>query len=154
MQRIAVIGLGNPDRADDAVGILVVRALRGRTPPDVALLEDKDGPLFVLEQFGKFDALILVDAVRSGAAAGTVQCFNGRQIPPSVRARAVSSHTLCVHDVLGLGEALGTLPEVVWVVGIEAARFEPGAPPSPEMERAVEVAAEAVLEQIGRISHE
>jgi hydrogenase maturation protease len=149
-RRIGVFGLGNPDRGDDAVGILVVRALGGRAPTGVALLEDGD-PLSILEQWEKFDAAILVDAVRSGSPAGTVQVFDGRQLPSTVRAGLVSTHGLSVRDVIGLGEALGTLPAIVRVVGIEAAGFEPGAEPAPEMERAVAEAAGVVLEQIGLI---
>jgi len=151
-RRRGVIGLGNPDRGDDAIGILVLRALRGRVPEDVALLEDTGAPLFVLEQFQKFDALILVDAVRSGSPPGAVTCFDGRYIPQDVRARSVSSHGMCVHDALGLGDALGLLPEIVRVVGIEAADFTPGAPMSGETERAVPAAVEAVLREIAAIT--
>jgi hydrogenase maturation protease len=151
-RRRGVIGLGNPDRGDDIVGILVIRALRGRVPEDVALLEDSGAPLFVLEQFQKFDALILVDAVRSGSPPSAVHCFDGRQIPPGVRARTISSHGMCVHDALGLGEALGLLPEIVRVVGIEAADFTPGAPMTAETERAVPAAVEAVLREIAAIA--
>jgi hydrogenase maturation protease len=122
-------------------------------PPDVALLEDGD-PLSILGQWEKFDAVILVDAVRSGSPVGTVQVFDGRQLPSTVRAGLVSTHGLGLREAISLGETLGTLPEMVRVVGIEAAEFEPGAPPGPEVERAVAEAVEAVLEQIGLIGHE
>ena len=147
-RRRGVIGLGNPDRGDDSVGILVVRALRGRVPEDVALLDDTGAPLFVLEQFQNFDVLILVDAVRSGSPPGTIHCFDGHEIPPGVRARNFSSHGMCVHDALGLGEALGLLPEIVRVVGIEADQFEFGVSPTPEIQAAIEPAAAMVIEQL------
>ena len=151
-RRRGVIGLGNPDRGDDALGILVIRALRGRVPEDVALLEDTGAPLFVLEQFQQFDALILVDAVRSGSPPGTLHCFDGREIPPGVRARSFSSHGMCVHDALGLGEALGLLPKIVRVVGVEAIEFTFGAPISPEIESGIRSAVEAVLREIAKIT--
>jgi hydrogenase maturation protease len=153
-RRIGIIGLGNPDRGDDAVGILVVRALGGRVPPEVALVVGHGDPLSILEQWEKFDAVILVDAVCSGSPPGTVQVFDGRRLPPTVRNGLVSTHGLSVRDVISLGEALGTLPETVRVVGIEAAGFEPGTPPAPEVQRAVAEAVDAVLEQIGLIGHE
>jgi len=151
-RRRGVIGLGNPDRGDDAIGILVIRALRGRVPEDVALLEDTGAPLFVLEQFRKFDALVLVDAVRSGSPPGALHCFDGREIPVGVRARSFSSHGMCVHDALGLGEALGLLPEIVRVVGVEADQFEFGAQLTPEIEAAIEPAAAMVIEQLRDIA--
>lgn len=135
------------------MGVLVVRSLVGRMPSDVALVEDGD-PLSVLEEWEKFDAVILVDAVRSGSPAGTVQVFDGRRLPSTVRAGLVSTHGLGVRDVIGLGEALGTLPEIVRVVGIEAAEFEPGAALAPEVVRAVAEAVEVVREQIVLIGHE
>jgi len=152
-RRRGVIGLGNPDRGDDAVGVRVVRALRGRTPEDVTLLEGTQAPLFVFEQLDKFDTLILVDAVRSDARAGTVYCFDGREIPANIRANAISSHGLSVHDAIGLGEALGRLPEVVKVVGIEAAGFDFGAAPSSEVTAAIDAAVRTVLELI-RVTEE
>ena len=150
MRRIAVIGLGNPDRGDDAIGILVVRTLRERISPDVTILED-GSPVDVLQHWEKFDAVILVDAVCSGSPAGTIQVFDGLHLPSHVRPGTVSSHGFCVQDVIRLGDALGTLPGIVQVVGIEAARFNPGEKPGPEVNAAIEEAVEAVLEQIRRI---
>ena len=151
MRRIAVFGVGSTDRGDDAAGVLVVRALAGRVPPDVELIESGD-PVSILAKWEKLDAVILVDAVRSGSCPGTVQVFDGLQLPPTLRASVVSSHGFCVRDVIDLGRALGTLPRAVCVVGVEAAEFSPGAPPIPEVERAVVEAAGVVLEQIRLIS--
>jgi hydrogenase maturation protease len=150
VRHIGVIGLGNPNRGDDGVGILVARALRGRVTSDVELVENGD-PLSILEKWEKFDAVILVDAVRSLSPPGTVQVFDGRKLPPTVRAGPLSTHGYGMREVIDLGEALGTLPKIVRVVGIEAAQFQPGAQPIPEMERAVAEAASVVLEQIGLI---
>lgn len=144
---IAVIGLGNPGRADEAVGIRVVRALSGRVPPDVVLLEDGD-PLTVLEHWEKFGTVILVDAVRSGSPLGTVQVFDGRCLPPLVRAGILSSHGRSMREIIGVGEALGTLSQVVRVIGIEGPEFRPDMPLTPEVEVSVPAAVEAVLAQI------
>ena len=150
-ERVAVIGLGNTDRADDAAGILAVRALGGRVPEHVTLMEGVD-PVAILDQWEKFDAAILVDAVRSGASPGTVHTFDGRSLPSHVRPHVVTLHGFHVRDVIALGEVLGRLPRVVRVVGIEAAEFTPGAPPDTAVERAVEEAAQRIMEQIALIA--
>jgi hydrogenase maturation protease len=144
---IAVIGLGDPDHADLAVGIQVVRALSGRVPPDVVLLEDGD-PLTVLEQWEKFGTVILVDVVRSGSPLGTVQVFDGRHLPPLVRAGILASHGFSMREIIGVGEALGTLSKTVRVIGIEGPEFSPGLPLAPEVEVSVAAAVDAVLGQI------
>ena len=147
---IAVIGLGDPSRADQAVGIQVVRALRGRVPPDVVLLEDGD-PLTVLEQWEKFGTVILVDAVRSGSPLGTVQVFDGRHLPPLVRAGILARHAFSMREIIGVGEALGTLSQVVRVIGIEGPEFRPGLPLTPEVEMSVPAAVKVVVEQIALV---
>jgi len=147
---IAVIGLGNPDLADEAVGIRVVRALGGRVPPDVVLLEDGD-PVTMLKEWEKFSIVILVDTVRSGSALGTVQVFDGRHLPPLVRAGILSSHGFSMREIIGVGEALGTLSQTVRVVGIEGADFTGGLPPAQVMERSVAEAVKVVLEQIALV---
>ena len=147
---IAVIGLGDPSRPDQAVGIRVVRALRGRVPPDVILLEDGD-PLTMLEQWEKFGTVILVDAVRSGSPLGTVQVFDGRHLPPLVRAGILASHGFSMREIIGVGEALGTLSQVVRVIGIEDPEFRPGLPLAPEVEVSVPAALKVVLEQIALV---
>ena len=144
---IAVIGLGNPDRADQAVGIQVVRALSGLVPPDVVLVEDGD-PLTMLEQWEKFGTVILVDLVRSGSPLGTVQVFDGRHLPPLVRAGILAAHGFSMREIIGVGEALGTLSQTVRVIGIEGSDFTAGLPPAPVLERSVAEAVKVVLEQI------
>jgi hydrogenase maturation protease len=147
---IAVIGLGDPGDAGQAVGILVVRALSGRVPPDVVLLEDGD-PVTMLKEWEKFSIVILIDTVRSGSPLGTVQVFDGRCLPPLVRAGILSSHGFSMREIIGVGEALGTLSQTVRVIGIEGADFLAGLPPAQVMERSVAEAVKVVLEQIALV---
>ena len=141
VKSIAVIGLGDPDRPAEAVGILVVRALAGRIPQGVTLLEDGD-PVSFLEYWEKFEALILVDAVRSGSPPGTVQVFDGRHLPPLVRSGVVSMRGYGVREIIELGEALAVLSKTVQVVGVEVPALE------------TEPAVQAVLAQIALIGNQ
>jgi hydrogenase maturation protease len=135
VKRIVVVGLGDPERAHEAVGIQVVRALGGRIPSDVTVLEDGD-PLFMLEKWSQFDVVILVDAVRAGSPAGTVQVFDGRRLPHLVRAGVISMHGYGTRDIIDVGEILGALSKTVRVVGVEL--------PMLDMEPAVQT----VLDQV------
>ncbi|MGA8248276.1 MAG: hypothetical protein WB797_15335, partial [Nocardioides sp.] len=59
-----VVGLGQPDRGDDAVGPEVARAVATRGLPGVRVLERED-PADLLDTWRGHDLVVLVDAVRS-----------------------------------------------------------------------------------------
>ena len=142
-----VIGVGNPDRGDDGAGVAVARRLRDLARPGVEVLESGGDALSVLGAVRGAGRVILVDAIRSGAAPGSVRRIGGDADLLSSALRAGSSHDLGPAEALGLARALGELPERVEVIGIEGADFAPGAGLSPEVERAVdEVARQIRLE--------
>jgi hydrogenase maturation protease len=124
-----VLGLGTDLRGDDAAGLEVARRLgpRGRTVTPGALLEAWAGA----------GDVVLVDAVQTGAAPGTVHRIDlvaGRvPAPPQPR----SSHLVGILDMVELARALGRLPARVELVGIEGRSFDLLQPLSAEVERAV-----------------
>jgi len=56
-----------------------------------------------------------------------------------------------MREIIGVGEALGTLSQTVRVIGIEGADFTAGLPPAPVLERSVAEAVKVVLEQIALV---
>ena len=121
-RRTLVLGLGNPLLCDDAVGLYVARWLRDalKAVPGVEVAEDYCGGLRLMERLIGFDRAIIVDARRSGAAAGAVVLLP---------ALALTEHCACIHDVdlstaLELGRRSGAaLPSLgdIRVVAVEAA---------------------------------
>ena len=82
---------------------------------------------------------MVVDAVRSGAAPGTVHRFDvgSGPLPAALRSSA-STHLLGLAEALELARALGRLPARVTVYGIEAERFDTGAPVTPRVAAAID----------------
>jgi hydrogenase maturation protease len=72
-------------------------------------------------------AVILVDAVLTGAAPGTVHRFDASEHALPALTGAASSHDLGLAEALELARALGSLPPQVIVLGIEGDDFGPGA---------------------------
>jgi hydrogenase maturation protease len=136
-----VIGYGNSWRGDDAAGLVVARRLRESAPPGLRVLEREGEPLDLLEVWADAEEAIVVDAVRSGAAAGTIHRIEATERPLPVESFNASSHLVGMVDAVELARALGRLPDRLLVLGIEGRRFETGAPLSPEVERAVETLA-------------
>ncbi len=139
--RRMVIGLGNPDRGDDAAGPACLAALRGRLPPDVELIESDGEPVGLLTLLGDATEAYLIDACISGAAAGTVRRLEPATDTLPAWAAPPSSHGLGVAETLELARALGELPRRCVVYAIEGLRYEVGAPLSAPVRSAVAAVA-------------
>jgi hydrogenase maturation protease len=143
---LRIVGLGNALRGDDAVGLVVVRRLRELLPA-ADVIERSGEPADLLETLGDgVEAVVLVDAVSSGAPPGEVHRLDASEVALPFAASA-STHGLGLAETIELGRALGRLPARLLVYGIEGRAFELGAPLSPEVARAA-VAVAAELRQL------
>jgi hydrogenase maturation protease len=117
-----ILGLGNPLVSDDSVGLRVAAELRkllaGR--PEVTVAEDYWGGLRLMEQMVGYERAIVIDAIQTGAAAGTLHHLGPGDIPTQ---RSASSHDMNLPTALVFGRQAGLdLPEDrnILLVGIEA----------------------------------
>jgi hydrogenase maturation protease len=149
-----VIGVGNPDRGDDAVGLHVARRLAGLGLPGVAVEEAGGDTLALLERWAGAARVVLVDAAaplaRLGAAAPLARPGRIHRLEPLAgplpRDLALgSTHAFGLAEAVELARALGRLPRRMTIYAIEAASFAPGAALSPAV-------AAAVDELAGRIA--
>lgn len=144
--RAAVAVLGSRWRGDDAVGPLVGDRLRER---GVEVVDCGDEPTRLIERIDGLDLVVVVDAVRSHAAPGTVHVVHGEAEGALPRDPGLAStHALAVTDALALAEALGRAPRRVVLVGVEGRAFGMGDPLTPEVEAALDAAAETVITTI------
>ncbi len=141
-----VIGLGNPDRGDDAVGVHVARRVAAER--DIRVLE-LDDPSQALDAWAAADTVVVADAVSSGGEPGDIHVIDAlaRTLPTGSWASG-GTHALGLAAVVELGRALGRLPRRLVLVGVEAAGFDHGAPLSAAVAAAVPDATRAVLAAI------
>lgn len=143
-----VIGVGNAYRGDDAAGIVVARRVRELASPKVRVLEEEGEPTDLMESWADTTRVVLVDAVVSGAPAGTVHRFEPALRPLPVQLFRYSTHAFSVAEVIELARALDRLPTGLVLYGIEGRSFGAGAGLSPEIEAIVEEVALRVLAEI------
>lgn len=129
--RRIVLGIGNPDRGDDAAGRRVARLLRRMLPDDVEVAEQDGEATALLARLDGAAAAYLVDACASGAPAGTVRRFDAGAAPLPQAAFGVSTHGFGLAEAVELARSLGQLPKRCIVYAIEGQSFELGAPLSP-----------------------
>ena len=148
-QRTLIIGLGNEYRRDDAVGLVVARRLREAAPESVRVLEESGEGAGLMESWQGADAVILIDAVHSGAKPGTLHRLDAHAQPIAKKFFRVSTHAFGVAEAVELARALGRLPPRLIVYGVEGKSFEAGVGLSPEVEAAVQAVVERVLGELG-----
>ena len=146
--RVLVLGVGNPDRGDDAAGLQVVRRLRAAVPGDVRVREMGLDGMAMLDAWEDAESVVIVDAMQSGLAPGTVERFDATREPMPSRRFGASTHAFSVAEAVEMGRALGRLPARVVVIGIEGKCFDPGAGLSPEVEQGLDRAVDRVLREL------
>jgi hydrogenase maturation protease len=125
-----VIGVGNAACGDDAAGLLAARRLGG--------VELEGDPSALLDLFDGVDEAVVIDAVRSGAAPGTVHRLDVGAAPVTAMPRGASTHLLGLAEALELARVLGRLPRRATVYGIEGTRFAVGDTVSPAVTAAID----------------
>ncbi len=146
--RRVVVAIGNAYRRDDGAGLAVADRLRGRIPGGVELVSCEQEPSRLIDACDGAAAMLIVDAVESGAVPGTLHRFDASTQPVPERLFRSSTHAFGVGEAIELGRALGRLPARVIVYGIEGAAFEAGEGLSEPVAAAVEQAAAAVLADV------
>lgn len=150
-RRTIVLGVGNRLRGDDGAGPEVVRRLQPLAPAGVVVEECAGDAGTLIERWSANDTVMLVDAVRSGAAPGTLHRRLAGDAALAADEDRGSTHGMGVAEAIALSRALGRLPRTLILFGIEAGGFELGAGLSPEVEEAVERTARAVLRELERL---
>ena len=159
--RALVVGLGSVDHGDDAVGPAVARlvaalmgaevAERSLSGPatDVHVLVHAD-PTALIDLMPGWDLVVVINAMSADVPVGTVQVLAIGAGPGAlpVRTGPTGTHDLGLTGVLALAAVLDRLPDRLRVVGVQAASFEPGAPMSAAVQRAVPAAVDAVLAEL------
>ena len=139
-----VVGVGNPLRGDDAVGLAVARLARARLAA-AHVVESEGEPTRLLDLWEGATRAVVVDAALGTGAPGTVTTIDvgDERLPPAFF--RASTHHVSLGEVVELARALGRLPEVTLVVAVEGDCFETGAPLSPAVEQALPRAVEEVV---------
>ena len=147
-RRIIVIGIGNPDRGDDAAGRAVARWLHGKLPPAVEIVEHDGEASTLLACIKGAATACLIDACASAAPAGTIRRFDVGATPLPQGTFNVSTHGLGLPEAVELARALGQLPARCIVYAIEGGAFELGAPLSPPVATAIAEVGNRVRDEI------
>ena len=144
MSQILVIGVGNPNRGDDALGLEAALRLAARALPGVRVTHCSGDAALLLSAWEGAQRVILVDAAQTGAAPGTIRRLEAQRGPLPAALLHASTHSLGVVEAVELARALGRLPASLTVYAVEGAHFGHGG----RLSLAVEAVLGEVVEQV------
>ncbi|UCD11696.1 MAG: hydrogenase maturation protease [Nitrospinaceae bacterium] len=147
-----LIGIGHPYRGDDQAGLRVARRLKAHADAGLEIVEHTGEAAGLMALFEGRDSVILVDAVSSGQAPGSLLRFDAARNPLPAGCFGTSTHYLGVAEAIEWARALGRLPQVVQVYGIEGVNFSPGGALSKQVEEAVDRLVREILSERGAIA--
>jgi len=144
---ILVLGLGNMLLSDDGVGPALLEQLansEGRWSGQVEFLDGGTQGLALLGHLSGRRALIIVDALKMGAAPGTVHRLTLPELREVSPGRANSGHESNAGELLAAAQLLDELPDQLFVVGVEPGKITTGIGLSPAVREALPAAADQV----------
>ena len=149
---IVIIGMGNPLRRDDGIGWSVARQLEALVQPGVEVRIHRGG-LGLMDTWKGASVVVVIDAVSSGAPAGTLSRFDASTRPlPQHLGTTCSTHDFGLNEAVELARAMDQLPSRFIVIGVEGADFTPGSGLSPAVAGAIEKTVEAVLQELSPLT--
>ncbi len=144
-----MIGIGNDLRQDDGVGLEVARRLKPYSNECVDILEHGGEATSLLDTWADIPRVVLVDAVRSGAAAGAILRVDVHGGGFRQEHAWYSSHSLGLADAVALGRRLNRLPPSLVIFGIEGRRFGFGPELSAETTDAALLLVDRLVRELG-----
>ena len=131
-ERVAVLGIGNPLRRDDAVGLEIVKMLKGRVPRKVRLLECETVPENFTREIREFSPthVLMIDAAQLGAEPG-----EARLVPPErILGMVLSTHAIPLSLLTEVIKQ--SIDAEVMILGVQPKEIEFGEGLTPELRRA------------------
>ncbi len=144
-----IIGLGNPLRGDDGIGVRVIEELKTQTLPSNAQVVDGGTQgLGLVNLMEGWTRVILVDAADVGQAPGQFKRFLLDEAQLLGNSRHLSIHAAGLRDALLLAQALEILPPEVIIFGIQPRQLDWDSNLSPEIEAILPNLVDAVLNEV------
>ena len=143
-----LIGIGNPFRRDDGVGVKVAEALAAAQIPDCTIRILSGEGAALMECWNGSDRVIVVDAARTGSNPGRIHELDAARRRIASDFFHYSSHAFGLAEAIEMSRALKQLPESMIVFGIEGADFSEGMGLSPAVETAAEITTARIREYL------
>jgi hydrogenase maturation protease len=149
---LLVLGLGNVLLEDDGAGAAAVARLLDQYEPPAGVRVFDGGTLglALLPYLESADTVVLVDAVRTDDAPGSLVRLTGDDVAPAVATR-LSPHQVGVADLLDSARWIGRYPRQVILLGVVPQSMELAVGLSEPVRAALPALVALIVEEVGTL---
>jgi hydrogenase maturation protease len=122
MRKIAIIGLGNPLRMDDGIGIKLLDRLRkdnDLSKKDISFIDGGSGGFNLLYVLEKYSKVVLLDAVDFKSSSGDCFFYNIKDIDFITKNSNFSTHESDFSKIIDLSEKLKNKADKIFLFGVQ-----------------------------------
>ena len=147
MNDLAIIGIGNLYRSDDAAGWAVIEGLKDRIVNSIKLLKVRGDAAELLDLFTQYKTVYLVDACQIKAPPGSWQRIDLLIQPIPEENPQTSTHGFGVSQAVALAKTLEQLPAKLILYAICGNDYKIGSALTPSVERSVTRVISEILQE-------
>ncbi|MEM0466269.1 MAG: hydrogenase maturation protease [Candidatus Thermoplasmatota archaeon] len=150
MKKLGIIGIGNPLRRDDSIGIVLLEKLKDQRktlPQHIELIDGGTGGVKLLHILARFNHVLVIDAVFFNAQPGTHRIFTEKDIQ-NTDFFPKSSHEINLTQVIELAKQSNELPRYFRIFGVQPKDVSCGQGLSPEVTERVEMLVNELKKEI------
>jgi len=137
MNKIGIIGIGNPLRKDDGVGIVLLEKLvenKKKLPKNIEYVDGGTSGMGLLHQLARFDVVFVIDAVDFNGAPGELRLFKPEDVVDKKYNLSISTHEIDFLKIVELSKELKEKPEI-FIFGIQPKDMSSSRGLSPELKQ-------------------
>jgi hydrogenase maturation protease len=149
-----VVGLGSQLSGDDAIGLVLVDAIRARFPAAAVTCDAwpaADALTIAHDLLAQDGPVVVVDCADMGLRPGSYRLLSLDEVRLHVKHSPVSVHGIGLAEALELARILGHA-QPVHLFGVQPYRVAPGTSLTPELEAHVPALSEALAREVRRLT--
>lgn len=149
MPGCVVIGIGNPIKSDDGIGVRAVRYLEGKVPPEVELVE---GSVYCADLFTFIEnrsKVIFIDGIDAGEEPGSIFRFSPDEVRHRKPVVSMSVHDFGLYDLIATARLMDQCPEDITIIAVQVKDVDFGEELSEEVSAALPGVCELILAELG-----
>ena len=120
-----IFAVGNNFYGDDGIGMAVLDRIREENIfPGAELIDIYTDALAIIDHLEPGEQHVVIDAAQMGLKPGDVQGFQADEVGLKIKSDHLSMHGFGLAEAFAMAKQLGTMPENMFIVGVEPERVE------------------------------
>jgi hydrogenase maturation protease len=155
--KAGIIGVGNPLRKDDGIGIVLLEKIiekKNDLPSNMEYIDGGTGGMNLLHILALFDVALIIDAVNFNGRPGESKLFKLEDICSKKSSINISTHESDILKIINLSKELGEAPKKLFIFGVQPKDTSHGDDLSPELQKTVAALTLSLQNEITNIFDE